>query len=284
MDILVVGGNGIVGGAVARELLVRGHTVRAPRRRELDARDPAAVAAAARGAGAIVDCAGASVAMGLGHGWRGYRAVDVPIGMACVHAARETGARLVYLGTFHAPAQADTPYVAAHEHVAREVIALGGSVVRPTGIFATIAQLLALARRGWLFDLGAGTARTNPVDERDVARVIAEALAGGPLTIDVGGPEVMSRREMFERVAAAAGRRVRIVGAPAWLGRIGGLALSLLHPRIGQFVRFAASLASHDTIAPKIGTTRFADYLRGSDDFVSHRGSAPLYPPWIGGS
>jgi len=32
--------------AVARELVVRGHTVRAPRRRDLDARDPGAVAAA----------------------------------------------------------------------------------------------------------------------------------------------------------------------------------------------------------------------------------------------
>ena len=203
--------------------------------------------------------------MELGHGWRGYRAVDVPIGRACVAAARATGARLVYLGTFHPRELAATPYVAAHEQVAREVVAIGGSVVRPTGIFATLAELRAFARRGVLPDITSrpGTT-TNPIAEQDVARVIADAIAAQPgEVIDCGGPEVMTRREMFEQIAASVPGRVRIIGAPVWLARLGGLALSLVHPRIGQFVRFATGLARYNTVAPVRGSITLASYVDG---------------------
>jgi hypothetical protein len=48
---------------------------------------------------------------------------------------------------------------------------------------------------------------------------------------------------------------------PGWLGTGGASLLSLVHPRIGQFARFAAGLATHDGVAPALGTTRLADYL-----------------------
>jgi hypothetical protein len=72
---------------------------------------------------------------------------------------------------------------------------------------------------------------------------------------------VLTRRELFELVAATARRRVRIVRAPVWLARGGSALLSLVHPRIGQFAQFAAALATNDSIAPALGTTRLADYM-----------------------
>src|SRR5580692_7152081 len=110
--VLVVGATGIVGGAVCGELAARGIEAKRLSRSVGDARSSPVVAAAARGVDAIVDCAGASCAIALGHGWRGYRAVDVPIGRACIAAAHATGARLVYVAAFHAPALAAQPYIA----------------------------------------------------------------------------------------------------------------------------------------------------------------------------
>lgn len=251
MNVQVLGGRGTLGALVCRELAARGHRVTAVGRGEpLGASD------------AIVNCAGASVALGLGHGWRGYGAVDVPIGLAAVRAARETGARLVYVAAFHPPALRGCAYVAAHERVAEAMRDVDGSVVRATGFFAAFASLLPLARRGWLVDLGPGRARINPIAEADLARVVADAtVGGGPREIAAGGPEVMTRREAFEAVAAAAGRRVRIAAVPVWLARLGLVALRPLHPRIAQFARFACGLARHDAIAPALGTTTLAGYL-----------------------
>jgi hypothetical protein len=37
--------------------------------------------------------------------------------------------------------------------------------------------------------------------------------------------------------------------------------LRLVHPRMGQFARFAAGVSRHDAIAPVLGTRTLASYL-----------------------
>ena len=262
MDVLVLGARGTLGRLVHEQVAARGHRAIAGRRGEPLAR-----------ADVIVNCAGASVAMALGHGWRGYRAVDVPIGLAAVEHARATGARLVYVAAHHTPALRRCAYIDAHERVAEAMASVDGYVVRATGFFAVFAQLLELARHGWLADIGDGRARTNPISERDLAEIVVDVALGaaGPREIAAGGPEVLARRELFELVASAAGRPVRIVRAPVWLARGGSALLSLVHPRIGQFARFAAALATSDSIAPALGTTRLADYLVSPLQVVGRR-------------
>ncbi|HWO26660.1 MAG TPA: NAD-dependent epimerase/dehydratase family protein [Kofleriaceae bacterium] len=261
LDVLVLGARGGLGKLVCAELAARGHRTKTVTRAEL--RDPEALARAVTGGGhVIINCAGASVALGLGHGWRGYRAVDTPIGLAAVEAARRTGARLVYVGVCHAPALARGAYIDAHERVAAAMRDIDGVVVRPTGFFSAYAALLPIARRGLLVDIGDGRARTNPIDERDLAAIVADQIAGGgPRELDVGGPEIVTRGQIFEEVAARAGRRVRILRMPAWLAGGSGAVLRVLHPRMGQFARFAAGLARHDVVAPAAGTRTLASYL-----------------------
>jgi uncharacterized protein YbjT (DUF2867 family) len=252
MDVLVIGGRGTLGRWVCDELAARGHRARAVGRRDrLDQTR----------AEAIVNCAGASVAIAPRRGWRGYGAVDVPIGHAAINLARDWRARLVYVGVHHPPALASCAYVAAHERVATAMREVDGCVVRATGFFAAFADLRPLARRGWLVDVGDGRARTNPIDERDLAAVVVDALFGDAREVAAGGPEVMTRAQLFEHVAATAGRRVRTVRAPVWLARVGAAALRVVHPRIGQFGQFATYLARHDLIAPAAGKRRLADYL-----------------------
>jgi uncharacterized protein YbjT (DUF2867 family) len=113
-----------------------------------------------------------------------------------------------------------------------------------------------------LFDVGSGRARTNPIDERDLAEVVVDcATTDGPREVAAGGPDVMTRRELLGLVAAAAGRRVRVVAAPVWLARFGSVMLRPLHPRIAQLTAFACGLGANDVIAPVLGTRRLADYL-----------------------
>lgn len=242
------------------ELAAKGHTTTTVDRARV--RDPAALIEAGRGATAIVDCAGASVAMALGKGWRGYGAVDTPIGLAAVEAARQLGIRLVYVAVAHSPALARCAYVEAHERVATAMQAIDGVVVRATGFYSAYAALLPMARRGFLMDIGAGRTRTNPIDEHDLAEIVVEQLTGdGPRELSVGGPEVMTRAEIFERVARLAHREVRTWRLPVWLAAINASMVRVLHPRIGQFAKFAVLLGRHDAIAPAVGTRTFDAYL-----------------------
>jgi uncharacterized protein YbjT (DUF2867 family) len=250
MDVIVLGGHGTLGRIVRGELAARGHhPVVQPRGEPIGA------------APLIINCAGASVQMALGHGWRGYGAVDVPVGLAAAEAARRNGARLVYVAAHHQRALRKSAYVAAHERVAAAMRDLDGCVVRATGFYSAFGALLAMARRGWLADVGDGRARTNPIDERDLATIVVEAALGDLREVSAGGPEVMTRGELFEQIAAAAGRRVRMVRVPVWLARAGAVLARAVHPRIGQFAQFATLLARHDSIAPALGKRRLADYL-----------------------
>lgn len=252
-----MGAGGTLGKLVAACLVERGHRVtRIPRG---DARDPAAIARTRPRV--IIDCAGASTLLALGKGWRGYRAVDTPIGLAAVDAAKRVDARLVYVGTHFAKEMRATPYVDAHERVVAAMRDIDGCVVRATGFFSVFLSFLPMARRGFMLDIGSGQARTNPIDERDLAEiVVGAALEDGPRELAAGGPDIMHRREIYERVAAMVDRKVRIVGVPAWLARLGSLGLRPVHPRIGQFAAFACGLAKYDVVAPVLGTRRFADY------------------------
>lgn len=260
MDVLVLGSGGTLGSLVCAQLAARGHNAIAHRR------DRAAISDR-RGqpfarADVIVHCAGASVAMAPGKGWRGYRAVDVPLGLAVAAHARATNARMIYVAAHHPPALRDCAYVDAHERVAAAMHDLDGAVVRATGFYSAFASLVPMVRAGLPADVGTGRARTNPICERDLAEIVVDIALGGegPRDVTAGGPEVLTRAEIYDLVAAAAGRRVRRL--PLWLGRPGAALLSLVHPRIGQFARFAVGLAQHDAIAPALGTTRLRDYLQ----------------------
>lgn len=273
MSVVVIGGGGTLGRLICAGLSARGQTAIPMGRASGNLRDPAVLAAP--GGSVIINCAGASVAMGLGYGWRGYRAVDVPIGIAAAQAARSSGARLVYVGVHHPAALRGTPYVDAHERVASAMADVEGCVVRATGFYSAYAALLPMARRGVLVDVGDGRCRTNPICERDLAAIVVDVALGGdgPRDVSAGGPDVLTRREIFELVAARAGRRVRIGGIPTWMASISAGITRVMHPRIGQFMQFAVGLARHDVIAPSLGTKRFADYLQ-SPEVVGRRTAA----------
>lgn len=134
----IAGASSVLGRAVAERARAAGHTLRVLTRDPArlpgslraaavvgDGRDPRVASELVRGADRVFSCAGASVLPALGHGWRGYGAVDTPLNLALIAAARAAGRpRFTYVSVFHAPPMRRLAYVAAHERVAE---ALAGS-------------------------------------------------------------------------------------------------------------------------------------------------------------
>ena len=259
MDVVVLGGTGGLGKLVVDELRRRGDNVRGLGRADGDARDPEVVKRLCDRTGAIVNCAGAAV--GFGKGRRGYGSVDTPIGLAAAAAAKSTGARLVYTAVFAPPVLRGCAYIEAHERVVDAMSEVDGVVVRPLGFFSAFASLLPLAKKGLLFDIGDGKARTNPIDERDIAVIVADATKGdGPRDVPCGGPDVMAREDLFLRVGRLARPNIKLRRLPVWMAKINATLAYPFSPRLAQFMRFAVLLAQHDAIAPALGTRRFDDY------------------------
>lgn len=276
----VAGGTGALGRRVVDRALLAGHRVRLLARDAAripadlrgrvtpvlgDARAPEVAAELVRGADAVFSCAGASVMMERGRGWRGYGAVDTPLNAALVDAAVEAGRpRFVYVSVFHTSAMRRLAYVEAHERVVERIAASGlpYGIVRPTGFYsAVIASYLALAQRGTLPEIGDGSARTNPIGDGDLAAICAAAIDADEraLVIDAGGPDVVTRHDIAELAFAAAGTRPRYRRVPPWLARLGASLLRPVHPRIGQFAAFIAAISTMDLVAPAHGRDRLTE-------------------------
>ena len=74
---------------------------------------------------------------------------------------------------------------------------------------------------------------TQPIALADIARYLAE-VAGNDAALgtafDVGGPEVMTYRQMIERIAALLGKRPRILEVPVLTPALSALWLELVTP------------------------------------------------------
>ena len=212
----------------------------------------------------VVSCLGASVSPSAKEK-KSYWAVDTLANRLLIEQAKKAGVpRFVYVSVYLAPGYTQTEYVQAHEAVVERLEKSGipHTVIRPTGVFSAFVEMLAYARYGFLPVVGDGTARSNPVHERDVAEVIAENIEFGPPSVPVGGPETFTRREIAEMMFRVQGRKPRVVGLPKSLFRTLGWLNGLGSTRVRELYEFVSAVATSNCVAPKTGHRRLEAYLR----------------------
>jgi uncharacterized protein YbjT (DUF2867 family) len=219
-DVLVTGASGAIGSDLVPRLLRAGRTVRG------FARDPARVTVpglagvvrgdAVTGAGLDEALAGVDVAYYLIHSMETAfadreRRSAANFARAAAHAGVR---RVVYLGGLVPPDAPLSPHLASRLDVedlllaaAPEAVALRASIVigARSRSFRFLVRLVERVPFMPLPDWRDN--RTAPIDGRDVMRYLVAAgtseAVDGPLSLDVGGPEVMTYGAMIERIRDA---------------------------------------------------------------------------------
>lgn len=284
--VLIAGASGALGREVVLACKRRGHHVtalaRQPRRldglpidrvHQGDALQPLSLNGCCDGVDVLFSCLGASVSPSLGKGWRTFSAVDTPANLNLLQIAQQAKVgRLVYVSLFGGPDLRQLDYANAHEQVvdALRRSGLACSVMRPVGFFSALAELQDLAARGWLPQIGDGTARTNPIHHADLAAACVEAIESDDAQQDwpIGGPQTLSRHEIGKLACQSLGKPVRIVAVPPLLLRTNALLLRPFHRRLSHAIEFFATVSTHDAIAPAYGTRTLAEF------FAARAGSA----------
>lgn len=276
--VLLAGATGRLGRHVRSELEARGHVVRALVRDPCnlagedvevfacDARNAESLRGACEGVGSVISALGASLALRYTPPNATYRDVDLQANLNLLAEAKRARVRkFVYVSLYGAESLRGLGYVDAHEEFVAALAASGieHAVVRPTGFFYVFEEVFKMARRGRAMLVGRGDARTNPIHEADVARACVEALEGDVRELNVGGPEVYTRREVALLAFEALGKRPKLTSLPPGLMRSLIKPLSFFDRRLYDLLDFGAAVSTTDVVAPAYGTRRLEGHFRG---------------------
>jgi uncharacterized protein YbjT (DUF2867 family) len=277
--VLVAGASGTLGRSVVRELVARGERVRALVRDpdgsgahalgrvdliRGDLLDAGSLGGACDDVDVVISCAGASMRLGNWGDRRSFMEVDFGGNANLLQVARTAGvAKFIYVSLFGAGDLLRTEYAAAHERFAGALAASGlpHTVVRPTGFHSFFGDTLEMARRGRVLLIGDGSARTNPVDERDVAEACVDAILLQDREVAIGGPEVLARRRIAELAFEAVGRSPKISSLSRRTFEAIARPVAIVNPRIGALWAFGAAVSTTDVVAPRLGSRSLVDYF-----------------------
>ncbi|WP_114854589.1 SDR family oxidoreductase [Brachybacterium sp. YJGR34] len=133
-------------------------------------------------------------------------------------------------------------------------------IVNPSGYFSDLTEIYDLARRGVVVGLGAGDVRLMPIHGADLAEFCLARLRSGAGTWDVGGPEVLTYRDIARIAFDAAGRKERYLGVPRAVAPAAVWASDRVSPRAGSLTRFFLEGALTDSVGERHGSRTLAEY------------------------
>ncbi len=242
--VTVFGGSGFLGRHVVRALARRDYRIRvAVRRPELaghlqplgrvgqihavqaNVRYPASVEAAARDAGAVVNLVGILSTAGE----QSFEAVHAQASETVAKAAASAGARTVHVSAIGADEHSTSQYArtkAAGEQATLAAVP-SATIMRPAVVFGPedefTNRFAALAQMSPVLPLiGGGHTRMQPVYVGDVATAVADAVDGkakAGATYELGGPEVLTMREIMQMILDITDRNRMLAPLPFALAR-----------------------------------------------------------------
>ncbi|MGH6865258.1 MAG: complex I NDUFA9 subunit family protein [Methyloceanibacter sp.] len=252
--ITIYGGSGFIGRNVVRAIAKTDARMRiAVRRPELaghlqplgdvgqinpvqaNVRVPDSLLAAADGADAVINLVGILFPSGK----QSFKSVQAEGAGHVAEAARRSGARaLVHVSAIGANPDSASVYARTKAEGETAVVEAYPEAVifRPSIVFGPeddfFNRFAALARMLPVLPLiGGGKTRTQPVFVGDVAKAVVGALTGktrGSASYELGGPEVLTMKQIMQRVLDYTMRKRPLVPLPFWLAKLQGALLQML--------------------------------------------------------
>ena len=252
--ILVAGGTSHLGLELVSSLTARGLTVRvltrdpdharkllgaAPEVAAGDVRDPASLQRALTGVDSVI-----SAITGFGPGGAGPRAVDYEGNLNLIRAAEAAGVLRFVMLSIHGASPDNPMHLHRMKHLAEAALrdsSLDWTIVRPTVFMELWIAIVGdpILKSGKTTIFGRGDNPVNFVSVRDVASVVALALtqrATSRQTIDVGGPDNLSFRQLVGLFESASGRTASVRHVPMPVMRLARIVLGPFRPDLAGII------------------------------------------------
>ena len=176
-------------------------------------------------------------------------------------AAGAVGARMVHVSAIGADETSMSRYARAKAAGEKAVLSAlpSATIMRPSIVFGPEDQFTnrfaALARMSPMLPLiGGGATKMQPVYVGDVATAIADAVDGktnAGATYELGGPEVLTMREIMDVILATIDRRRTLVSLPFGLAKLQAMFLQFAPGALKLTPDQVALLRSDNVVSEK---------------------------------
>lgn len=246
--VTIYGGSGSLGRQIARQMAKEGWRVRVAVRRPNEAlfvrtygavgqvepvpcniRDETSVRAAMADADAVINCVGILVNEGKNR----FAPVQVEGAERVARIAAENGITdFVHISAIGADPESPSHYAATKGEGEAAVLRHqpDAVILRPSVIFGpdhgVYGRFASLAGLGPIMLIAGGKTKMQPVYVEDVASAATKAVQGkaAPGTYELGGPEVLTLRQMVGQTLQKTQRRRLVINLPFWAaGVVGGV-------------------------------------------------------------
>lgn len=142
---------------------------------------------------------------------------------------------------------------------------LNYQIIRPNGFFSDMKDFLEMAKKGSVYLFGSGEFKLNPIDGEDLAKVCIEKLSETKKEFTVGGPDVLSQKEIAILALNAWNKPIKIRHLPDWTRRftIWVLRTFTSSKTYGPYEFFLTAMAA-DNVAPQYGSKHLVDFFNDS--------------------
>ncbi len=274
--VTVFGGSGFVGRHVVRTLVKRGYRIRVAVRRpdlagfllpygyvgqislvQANLRYRQSVDRAVEGASFVVNCVGILFESGR----NSFSAVQDFGGRAVAEAARAVDAKLVHISAIGAEQNSQSSYASSKGRAEAAILSIvpDSVIMRPSIVFGPEDSFFnKFAGMAKMFPalplIGGGKTKFQPVYVEDVAQAVALGVDGvipGGRVYELGGPEILTFREILELVLRTTSRKRALVSLPFPIASLMGSVASLVPLITPPITADQVELLKHDNVVSK---------------------------------
>lgn len=203
-----------------------------------------------------------------------YEQVDYEGNLNLLRAAEKSGVRrFLYVSVIGADKGVDIPLIRAKRRFEQALVEspLEWQIVRPSGFFTDLTDLLKMASKGTVHLFGNGQNRISPIHPADLAEAIVDLIDTEPGKIlSIGGPADYTWNEIAELACRIAGGRCRTRHWPEWLLKATLVITRFFSRSAYGNLSFLGYVMTNDTTAVNQGDRSLEKFFLAQKETGSH--------------
>ena len=181
-----------------------------------------------------------------------------------LEAQRSGIKKFIYVSALHAEKYPELEYFRVH-HQFSELLKQSGinyAIIKPPAIFSAFIDMVDMATKGLLVNMGSGNKQTNPIFEGDLAKICVDSINKTNAVIEAGGKSIYTRKQLNEIIQKTVNPNKSVKNIPLGFVKFSLPLMRLFNKNMFDKFAFFVEVMQHDTIASQVGEMRFEDYIK----------------------